>query len=125
SVLAWLVGPAAFAASSNHSDLPKIVAFNRTGSSPIVQGESVALNWCVTSDAVVSISPDIGAVAGNEVVVTPSRTTTYTLVAKNAAGVSKPRKVTVTVAKPATETQLPNALLGSGHPTAFVQRYHR
>ena len=59
-------------------------------------GQSVTLSWKVTGASYFMVSPQVGAVRGKSVVVTPTVTTTYTLSGTNAYGRSK-RTVTVTV----------------------------
>jgi hypothetical protein len=57
---------------------------------------AVTLTWSVTGASYVIVSPQIGPVRGNSVVVSPSATTTYTLYAANPYGRST-AAVTVTV----------------------------
>jgi hypothetical protein len=59
-------------------------------------GQPVTLSWNVTGASYFVVSPQVGAVRGNSVIVTPSATTTYTLVGTNAYGRST-AKVKVTV----------------------------
>jgi hypothetical protein len=74
---------------------PSISSF--TGSSTSVSsGSSVALSWQAAGAAYYVISPQIGAVRGSRVSVTPTQTTTYTLYATNQYGRST-ASVTVTV----------------------------
>jgi hypothetical protein len=44
------------------------------------------LNWTVTDASYLIVSPEIGAVRGTSVVITPAQSTTYTLYATNAFG---------------------------------------
>ena len=76
--------------------MPRIVAFNSSPST-VTLGGSSQLRWRVVGATSVSISPDIGFVAGQgSVTVTPARTTVYTITASNAAGVIEhPEEVTV------------------------------
>lgn len=92
-----LAAPAARAVDS--TGLPKIWAFNVSGTMTINRGEAVGLNWSVSNNTTeVSISPDIGVVTGTYLEVTPQVTTTYVLTARNANGfVSKSRRITVIV----------------------------
>jgi hypothetical protein len=46
----------------------------------------IILNWNVTGAGYLIVSPDIGAVRGTSVTVSPSQSTTYTLYATNAFG---------------------------------------
>jgi hypothetical protein len=68
-----------------------------TGASPVISsftassqnissGTPVTLSWNVTSASYLIVSPDIGAVRGTSVVVSPSQSATYTLYATNAFG---------------------------------------
>jgi hypothetical protein len=64
---------------------PVISSF--TASSPSVSpGTQVTLNWSVSGASYLIVSPDIGATRGANAVVTPARTTSYTLYATNAFG---------------------------------------
>jgi hypothetical protein len=49
-------------------------------------GTPVTLNWQVSGAPYLVVSPQVGAVRGNSVQVTPSQTTTYTLYATNQYG---------------------------------------
>src|SRR5437899_3105813 len=49
-------------------------------------GGSVTLTWNVTGASYLILSPDVGAVRGSSVTVTPAQSTTYTLYATNAFG---------------------------------------
>ncbi len=59
-------------------------------------GQPVTLSWSVTGASYYVVSPQVGAVRGNSVLVTPSATTTYTLAGTNEYGRSI-AKVKVTV----------------------------
>jgi hypothetical protein len=59
-------------------------------------GANVTLSWNVTGASYFDVTPQVGAVRGDSVVVTPSQTTTYTLNATNEFGRST-STVTVTV----------------------------
>ncbi len=74
---------------------PQITSFT-TSSGSVTAGTSVTLSWQVTGASYVIVSPQIGAVRGSSVAVTPAATTTYTLYATNAFGQTK-STVTVTV----------------------------
>jgi hypothetical protein len=81
-----------------------------TGASPVINsftasqstasaGTQVTLQWNVTSAAgaeYFDVTPQIGAIRGTSVVVTPSQTTTYTLNATNEFGRTT-ANVTITV----------------------------
>ncbi len=75
--------------------LPSISSFQANPSS-IAVGQNSILTWVVTGATSLSISPGVGAVTGTSVSVTPNSTTTYTLLALNAAG-SSTSKITITV----------------------------
>ena len=64
---------------------PVISAFNAS-SQLVSAGTPVTLSWTVTGASYLIVSPDVGAVRGTSVVVTPSQSTTYTLYATNAFG---------------------------------------
>ena len=49
-------------------------------------GTPVTLSWNVSGASYLIVSPDIGAVRGTSVTVTPSQSTSYTLYATNAFG---------------------------------------
>lgn len=49
-------------------------------------GTPVTLSWNVSGASYLIVSPDMGAVRGTSVTVTPSQSTTYTLCATNAFG---------------------------------------
>ncbi len=74
---------------------PAIASFTATASSGA--GSSVTLSWNVSNATYVIVSPQIGAVRGNSVTVSPGQTTTYTLYATNQYGRSM---ATVTVNVP-------------------------
>ena len=73
---------------------PAISSFSATPASTNSTG-SVTLNWSVSGATYIIISPQLGAVRGNSVTVTPGKTTTYTLYATNQYGRTT---ATVTVA---------------------------
>jgi hypothetical protein len=75
---------------------PNIVSFTASTSNPVSAGTAVTLNWNVAGGSYYIVSPQIGAVRGTSVVVTPSQTTTYTLYATNPFGRAT-AAVTVTV----------------------------
>jgi len=65
---------------------PSIEEFT-SSSITITVGESVTLNWVVTGTEPIKVSiTSLGTRTGNSVTVSPSTTTTYTLVATNSAG---------------------------------------
>jgi hypothetical protein len=62
----------------------------------VSSGQPVTLSWNVSGASYLVVSPQVGAVRGASVIVTPTTTTTYTLVGTNAYGRSM-AKVKVTV----------------------------
>jgi hypothetical protein len=75
--------------------VPAIASF--TASPTTVSADTnVTLSWNVTGASYFDVTPQVGAVRGNSVIVTPSQTTTYTLNATNEFGRST-STVTVTV----------------------------
>ncbi len=74
---------------------PAITSFTAS-SMTVSSGTSVTLSWQATGAGYYIISPQIGAVRGNSVNVTPAQTTTYTLYATNQYGRTT-ATVTVTV----------------------------
>jgi hypothetical protein len=62
----------------------------------ITPGQSSTLSWSVTGASYFVVSPQVGAIRGDSVSVTPAQTTTYTLYSTNEYGRST-AKVTVTV----------------------------
>ena len=74
---------------------PVIASFTAS-SATVSAGANVTLSWSATGASYFDVTPQVGAIRGNSVVVTPSQTTTYTLNATNEFGRST-RTVTVTV----------------------------
>jgi hypothetical protein len=64
---------------------PTIDSFTASSTS-VSAGTPVTLDWTTSSASYLIVSPDVGAVRGTSVTVTPSATTTYTLYATNAFG---------------------------------------
>ena len=83
--------------SSNvpQGSVPTITSFTASSTS-VSSGTNVTLNWQASGASYYIISPQIGAVRGNSVTVTPSQTTTYTLYTTNQYG-RFAASVTVTV----------------------------
>ena len=75
--------------------LPAIASFTASPAT-VSAGANVTLSWNVTGASYFDITPQVGAIRGNNVVVTPSQTTTYTLNATNEFGRST-SSVTVSV----------------------------
>lgn len=74
---------------------PTISSFTATPST-ISPGQSSTLNWTVSGASYYIVSPQIGAIRGTSVSVTPTQTTTYTLYSTNEYG-RNTANVTVTV----------------------------
>lgn len=66
---------------------PTISSFTASAS-PVSSGTSVTLNWAASNAGYYVVSPQVGAVRGTSVTVTPTKTTTYTLFATNQYGQS-------------------------------------
>jgi hypothetical protein len=82
---------------SNVPTGPVPVISSSTANPPtITLGQSSTLSWTVTGASYFVVSPQVGAIRGNSVSVTPTQTTTYTLYSTNEYGRST-AKVTVTV----------------------------
>lgn len=64
---------------------PMINRFTASAQS-VSAGTPVTLSWNATGASYVIVSPDVGAIRGTSVTVTPSQSTTYTLYATNAFG---------------------------------------
>ena len=75
--------------------VPAIASFTAS-STTVSVGTNVTLSWSVTGASYFDVTPQVGAIRGSSVVVTPSQTTTYTLNATNEFGRST-HTVTVTV----------------------------
>jgi len=75
--------------------VPAIASFTASLGT-VSAGTNVTLSWSVTGASYFDVTPQVGAVRGNSIVVTPSQTTTYSLNATNEFGRST-RTVTVTV----------------------------
>ena len=75
--------------------VPAIASFTASPAT-VSAGANVTLSWNVTGASYFDVTPQVGAIRGNSVVVTPSQTTTYTLNATNEFGRST-STVTVTV----------------------------
>ena len=74
---------------------PSIDSFTASATS-VSAGTAVTLNWSVNGAAYLIVSPQVGAVRGTSVSVSPTQTTTYTLYATNQYGRTT-ADVTVTV----------------------------
>ena len=65
--------------------LPNIANFTASESS-VAAGTQVVLNWNVSGASYLIVTPQVGAIRGTTVTVTPAQTTTYTLDATNEFG---------------------------------------
>jgi len=65
--------------------IPAIASFTASATT-VAAGTNVTLSWSVTGASYFDVTPQVGAIRGNSVVVTPSQTTTYTLNATNEFG---------------------------------------
>lgn len=83
------------AANVPQGSAPAIGSFSANPSQASA-GSQVTLSWNVTGASYLIVSPQIGAVRGASVTVTPAQTTTYTLTATNQFGRTT-QNVTVTV----------------------------
>jgi hypothetical protein len=79
------MNPVYTASSVPQGAAPSIASFTATPASAS-SGGSVTLAWGVTNASYVIVSPQVGAVRGTSVSVSPSQTTTYTLYATNQFG---------------------------------------
>jgi hypothetical protein len=89
------MNPIYTASNVPHGSAPTIASFTASSAS-ISAGQSVTLNWSVSNAGYLIVSPQVGAVRGTSVTVTPTATTTYTLYATNQFDRSE-KTVTVTV----------------------------
>jgi len=75
--------------------VPTITSFTASPTT-VSSGEAVTLSWNVSGASYFIVSPQVGAIRGNTVTVTPTQTTTYTLYGTNSYGRSTASvKVTV------------------------------
>jgi hypothetical protein len=89
------MNPIYTASNVPHGSAPTIASFTASSAS-VSAGQSVTLNWSVSNAGYLIVSPQVGAVRGTSVTVTPPATTTYTLYATNQYDRSE-KTVTVTV----------------------------
>jgi hypothetical protein len=75
-----------YTASNVPAGASPVIASFAASSQNIAAGTPVALSWNVTGASYLIVSPDVGAVRGTSVAVTPSQSTTYTLDATNVFG---------------------------------------
>jgi hypothetical protein len=84
-----------FPADNATGPKPTIASFTANPTT-VTAGQPVTLSWNVTGASYFVVSPQVGAISGNSVVVTPTATITYTLYGTNEYGRSKKTlKVTV------------------------------
>jgi hypothetical protein len=74
---------------------PVISSFT-TSASSVVAGTPVTLSWTTTGASYLIVTPQVGATRGTSISVTPTATTTYTLIATNEYGRTT-QQVTVNV----------------------------
>jgi hypothetical protein len=74
---------------------PSITSFS-TDQTSVASGTPVTMSWQVTGASLVVITPQVGAVRGSSVTITPAATTTYTLYTINAFDKTK-STLTITV----------------------------
>ncbi len=84
------------AANVPQGQAPGIQSFSASPSGPVHAGTAVTLSWSSTNASYFIVSPQVGAVRGSSVNVTPAVTSTYTLYATNEFGRTT-ATVTVTV----------------------------
>jgi hypothetical protein len=90
-----LISPLYTASNVPTGPAPTITSFTANPTT-VSQGQQVTLTWNVSGASYFVVSPQVGAVRGNSVTVTPTATTTYTLYGTNEYGRSKANvKVTV------------------------------
>lgn len=82
-----VLAPSQVYTSSNlpQGNAPQIISFTASSTS-VSAGTPVTLSWQVSAASYVIVSPDVGAVRGTSVTVTPAQSTTYTLFAANSFG---------------------------------------
>lgn len=79
------MGPVYTAANVPKSSAPNVGSFTAS-SLKVSAGTPVTLSWSVTGASYFIVSPEVGAVRGTSVTVTPTQSTTYMLYATNAFG---------------------------------------
>lgn len=93
--------------SGGGGTLPSITRFTATPNT-ITKGENTTLAWNATGQQTLTINPNIGKVTGkNSITITPTKTTSYTLVAPNTTGTdTATTNVTVNAPPPAANPVL-------------------
>jgi hypothetical protein len=97
----WLLSFATLRSSSSLPPTPKppVISTFSASAATIIDGQSSSLQWSVSGATSLSIDQGVGTVTGSSVSVKPSKSTTYTLTATNAAG-SSSASFTLTVLPP-------------------------
>jgi hypothetical protein len=80
-----LIDPLYTASNVPTGPVPVISSFTANPQT-VSSGQPVTLNWSVSGASYFVVSPQVGAVRGSSVTVTPTKTTTYTLYGTNAYG---------------------------------------
>ena len=75
-----------YTAANVPTGAPPAIASFTASAQLVAPGTPVTLSWNVSGASYFVVSPDVGAVRGTSVVVTPAQSTTYTLYATNAFG---------------------------------------
>lgn len=102
---------------------PTISSFNAS-SAEILAGQSVTLSWNVAGATSLSINQGVGTVTGqNQIVVSPTTTTSYTLSATNAQGTNT-RTVKVVVEHPRATPGAQNNVFAANAAPAIRQVNH-
>jgi hypothetical protein len=89
------MSPVYTSANIPHGQGPQITSFMASSNS-VSSGTPVTLSWQVSNASLVAVTPQVGAVRGSSVSVTPTQTTTYTLYTINAFDTTQ-STLTVTV----------------------------
>ena len=75
-----------YTASNVPSGASPVISSFTASTQSISAGAPVMLSWNVSGAAYLIVSPDVGAVRGTNIIVSPTQSTTYTLYATNAFG---------------------------------------
>ena len=98
--------------------VPTITSFTAAPAS-IAVGQSVTLTWVVSGAFGLSINNGVGTVTGTNLTVSPAVTTTYTLIATNATGISTATATVAVGPLPHYELVYQSSLQGSWRRTAW------
>lgn len=114
-------GPGSPKPQNVQSAAPVIASFSAAPAS-ITEGQSAVLSWSATGATTLSLDQGIGVVTGNDQIVTPRVTTTYTLTASGAGGTTtRATTVTVTAAPDTQPPSVPTELaVSSLTPTSLI-----